>query len=158
MYDTIVITFIDYKYIDIFNIFYDNFKKLHNLNLLVISLDEKTYNYLNEIGVNTSYEPYIIDNKTNFWEFRLKKINEIFKENKKNIIHTDADCFWFKNILEEIIKISDDYDIIGSIGFGHPKNIVDKLGFALCCGFYFIKYNYKNSRIIDKITIEKKMN
>ena len=148
----IIVTFTDFKYLDIFNIFYDNFKNLDlDLNLLVVCLDEKTFNLLNIRGIKTIYKPYNIKSKINFWEFRLDIINKLFKENKTDIIHTDADCFWFKNILECINNDKNELDIIGSVAFGHPIDIVKKMGFVLCCGFYFIKYTEKNSLIIDKI-------
>ena len=47
-------------------------------------------------------------------------------ENKTDIIHTDADCFWFKNILECINNDKNELDIIGSVAFGHPIDIVKK--------------------------------
>lgn len=149
--DTIIITFTDFKYMDIFNIFYHNFKKLNINNLLVISLDEETYINLTERNINSIYKPYNIKIKNNFWEFRLNVINEIFKNSKKNIIHTDSDCFWFKNIYNEINSLKNNYDIIGSIAFGFPIEIVKKMGFVLCCGFYFIKYTEKNCEFFDKI-------
>lgn len=148
--NTTIITFVDYKYLDIYNIFYDNFSKL-NLDLLVISLDEKSFNDLNSRNIKTIYKPYAINLKDDFWKFRLNVINDIFKETKRNIIHTDSDCFWFKNILDKINEIKGDYDIIGSIAFGWPMDIVNKIGFILCCGFYFIKYTDKNSNILDRI-------
>ena len=97
----IIVTFTDFKYLKIFDIFYDNLKKLNlGLDLLVVSLDEETFNLLNKRGIKTIYKQYNIKSKLYFWEFRLNIINEIFKKNKMDIIHTDADCFWFKNILE----------------------------------------------------------
>ena len=148
----IIVTFTDFKYLKIFDIFYDNLKKLNlGLDLLVVSLDEETFNLLNKRGIKTIYKQYNIKSKLYFWEFRLNIINEIFKKNKMDIIHTDADCFWFKNILECINNNKNKLDIIGSIAFGQPRQIVKRVGFVLCCGFYFIKYSEKNSVIIDKI-------
>lgn len=146
----IIVTFTDFKYLDIFNIFYNNFNKL-NLPLLVVCLDEKVLDNLTNRGIKTLYRPYKIQSKCKFWEFRLNIINEIFKENKQDIIHTDSDCFWFKNVVECINSNKKNLDIIGSIAFGLPKDIVRKIGFVLCCGFYYIKYTEKNSSIIDKI-------
>jgi hypothetical protein len=94
----IIITFVDFKYLEIFNIFYEYFEKL-NLDLLVISLDEETFENLKMRQIKTVYIEYKIDSKKQFWEFRLSIINKIFKKTKRSIIHTDSDCFWFKNIL-----------------------------------------------------------
>ena len=62
----IIITFTDLNYLDIFNIFYSKFEKLNLNNLLVVSLDEKTYENLKHRNINTIYEPYNIGNKKNF--------------------------------------------------------------------------------------------
>ncbi len=146
----IILTFIDYKYIPLFNIFYSYFEK-HNLkNLLLIALDLNTYNYLSKYeNIHVFYIKYNLDNKDLFWKFRLSLINQIFKISMKNIIHTDSDCLWFKNILEEVKNL--EYDIVGSIAYGFPEDLVKKHGFILCCGFYYIKYNVKTKDFFDKI-------
>ena len=132
--DTIIVTFIDYKYVTIFNIFYSYFKKLNLKNLLVIALDISSYNYLKKYNdINIFYIKYSLTNKDLFWRFRLSVINYIFKLSMKNIIHTDSDCLWFKNILELVKTL--DYDIVGSVAYGFPENLVKKYGFILCCGF-----------------------
>lgn len=146
----IILTFIDYKYIPIFNIFYTYFEKLNLKNLLLIALDLNTYNYLSKYeNIHVFYIKYNLDNKELFWKFRLSLINQIFKISMKNIIHTDSDCLWFKNILEEVKNL--EYDIVGSIAYGFPEDLVKKHGFILCCGFYYIKYNNKTKDFFDKI-------
>jgi len=65
-------------------------------------------------------------------------------------VHTDADCFWFKNILSEFRKLKD-YDLVGHIAYSHPSKIAKEIGFVLCCGLYYLKYNNKNRELIDKI-------
>lgn len=71
----------------------------------------------------------------------------------KNIIHTDSDCLWFKNILELVKTL--DYDIVGSVAYGFPENLVKKYGFILCCGFYYIRYNVKTKDFFDNIFKQK---
>lgn len=148
--NTIIITFINEKYLPIFNIFYDYFEKHKLNNLLVISLDNISHDYLSFRNIKTIKIDYTFQTKESFWLFRLNIINYIFKYSKKNIIHTDCDCIWFKNIYREIIKLTQ-YDIIGHIAFSMPKYIADRLGFVLCCGLYYIKYNNTTRHVIDKI-------
>lgn len=148
--NTLIITFLNKKYIPIFEIFYNYFQKLNYQKIfLVISLDIDTCTYLKQKNINTVYVQYNLQNKELFWKFRLIVINNIFKITKKNIIHTDSDCLWFKDILIEINNL--DYDIIGSIAYGYPQNIVKKFGFVVCCGFYYIKYNKKTIYFFDNI-------
>jgi hypothetical protein len=155
----IILTFTDFNYLDIFNLFYHNLKKLRlDRNLLVVCLDIQTHKNLKKRGIKTIHKPYKINYKSKFWEFRLNTINQIFKKFKQDIIHTDSDCFWFKNIVNYIYANNNDLDMIGSIAFGHPKDIVAKMGFILCCGFYYIKYTDKNSVLLDKIIEDTSIN
>jgi hypothetical protein len=148
--DDIVLTFTDKNFLPIFNIFYYHFER-HGLdNLLVISLDQYTYEAMTYMGVRTILIEYDLTDKYLFWKFRVDIINQIFKYSKKTIIHTDVDCFWFKNILVELRKLQD-YDLVGHIAYGHPRQIVEKIGFVMCCGLYYLKYNNKNCDLIDKI-------
>lgn len=148
--NTIILTFVDYKYIPLFDIFYSYFEKLDLKNLLVIALDLHTYNHLHKYNkFHIFYTDYNLYNKDLFWKFRLSLINYIFKSSMKNIIHTDIDCLWYKNIVEDIQKL--EYDITGSIAFGFPEEFVKKYGFIMCCGFYYIKYNDNTKDFFDKI-------
>jgi len=156
--DTIVLTFTDRNFLPIFNIFYHHFEKHALDNLLVITLDEQSYEAVNLLGIRTILVEYDLSDKYLFWKFRLNIINQIFQYSKKNILHTDADCFWFKNILTEFEKKNNcgndsvaSYDLIGHVAFGHPIQIVEKIGFVMCCGLYYLKYNDKNRTFIDRI-------
>jgi len=152
MNNTLIVTFVDSKYFYFFNLFYEYFEKLNMENLLVVCLDKETFSLLEKNEkIQTILKPYNIEEKTKFWQFRLNVINELFKKHKQNIIHTDSDCFWFKNIVEEMEKHGEDYDMIGSVSYGFPPDIAKQWGFVFCCGFYFIKYTEKNSTLIDRI-------
>jgi len=145
----LILTFVNNKYIEIFDIFYTHFSKLNIPGLIVVSLDKNIYTYLRNKNINTILIEYNINNKNKFWKFRLNIINSFFKVYKKDIIHTDCDCFWLKNIIEIIDKIED--DMIFSIGTTFPKNVYNKLGSVVCCGFYYIRYNNKTENIINNL-------
>lgn len=147
----LIITFTDYKYLPIFNIFYSYFERLNLVNLFVISLDDETFLNLNKRKINTLLFKYDIKNKNSFWDFRYNVINKLFQLSKKNIIHTDSDCIWLKNITK-IPELSLKYDIIGQMAFGHPAKVVSKIGFVLCCGFYKIFYNDKTCNLFNEIS------
>jgi hypothetical protein len=152
--DTIVITFINEKYYPLFKVFYKYYQQ-HNLdNLLVICLDEPSHVFCQKINLRTALVPYNIDKMSEFWRFRLSLINSIFKYSEKNIIHTDVDCFWLKNIMQ-IFDSLDNYDLIGHIAFGHPHQIVEKIGFVFCCGLYYLRYNNKNMYFLDEIISQR---
>jgi hypothetical protein len=152
--DTIILTFINSKYVPIFDVFYKYFKE-HNLdNLLVICLDKDTQNEVTDLGVRTMFVDYIICDICDFWRFRLSVINNIFKYSEKNIIHTDVDCFWLKNIIQ-VFDALPNYDLIGHVSFGHPIQIVEKIGFVMCCGLYFLRYSKKTMNLLDRILAQR---
>lgn len=145
----IVLTFTDSKYLPIFDIFYEYFSKFNLTNLLVVALDTDAHTYLNSKKINTILIKY---NKTingNFWRFRSNIINAIFKIAKKDLIHTDSDCIWIKNIIP-LINNMNDYNVVAQIEFGHPFSISNVHGFIMCCGFYKLTYSNKTIELIDK--------
>lgn len=149
--NNIIITFVDTNYIPIFNIFYQNFKKLNLKNLLVISLDDKTFIHMRKRNIFSLLFKYELKKRNNFWDFRYNIINNLFKLSKKNIIHSDSDCIWFNDITKNPV-FSLQYDIIGQQAFGIPGNVVKILGSVLCCGFYKINYNENTSDLFNEIS------
>lgn len=137
--DAVVVTFVDNQYLDLFKLFHVFWKRHCLQNLLVISLDENVNSYLNNTDINYVYFDYPIRNRHAFWRVRLQLLDVIFTTAKKTLIHTDVDCFWFQNLLTCIQSCSE--DICYSTGGTFPKNIADKYGFVLCCGFFGVKYN-----------------
>ena len=151
--DTIILTFTDHVFLPVFNVWYEYFSKLNLSNLLVVSLDPATFKNLSERGINTILCHYQIKQQSAFWKFRLDTIFDIFKKTQKNLIHTDADCIWFKDI-HALIKDTS-YDFIGSIEHGHPGKLSKEHGFVTCCGFYYIKYNERMITMFENIMAQK---
>ena len=150
--DTIIVTFTDCKYLPMFNIWYNYFSR-HNLdNLLVVSLDDTTFKNLQSRNIRTILCEYTILVRDEFWLFRLETIVNIFTESKKNILHTDADCIWLKDIYSLIHN--QEYDFIASISKSHPYHLAQKHGFVMCCGFYYMRYNSKMLQLVSKILTE----
>ena len=148
--DDIILTFTDTKYLPIFNIFYNYFEKLNLNNLVVISLDENVFSILNKRGILTLLYKYKITSRNKFFKFRYCLIDKIFQLSKKNIIHTDSDCIWIKDITK-MPELSFKYDIIGQIAFGIPKKVVKKIGMVLCFGFYKIYFNNNTKYLFQEI-------
>lgn len=142
--DTVILTFTDSKYLPIFDIWYSYFNKLNLTNLLVVSLDRTTYDKLVGRNIRTILREFTIVNKSTLWVFRLNIIIDIFNKYKKNILHSDSDCLWFKDIYNAIRDLP--YDFIGSNDIGCQFRYNDKSPLVICCGLYYVKYN---DRIID---------
>lgn len=147
---SIVLTFVNNNYYPIFEVFIEYYEKLNLSNLLVISLDKNIYDKLIKRNINTLLINYDEKHDGCLWRFRINIINAIFKISKKDLIHTDSDCIWLKNILP--FMSTTDYEIIGQIEYGRPFNISCKYGFVMCCGLFKMKYAQKTIDLIDKIS------
>lgn len=148
--DSVIITHIAINYFPMFRIWYSYFRKYDIPNLLVIALDPIVYGKLLDLGVATyllpifSYQPDII--RSIYVEIvRLRKLI-----NSWNIsyIHTDIDAFWLRNPLDIMAFLKG--DIIGSIAYGTPPDLVKKWGFVLCGGFYSVRATQNTRDIFDE--------
>lgn len=126
----VIITFVDKNRINKFNIFYKNIKELYLNNLLVISLDTETYYKINKLTSTILLENY----KEN-----LETINKIFKLGKKDLIYTNIEYIWKKDISKQLKYV--DYDLISIKG---DNNIINS-------NFFKVQYNIDTIYLFDKI-------
>ena len=67
-YTMLILTFCDYNYLNLVEIW---LKNILTENYLIISADEKTYNSLKKLNINTELH---VKNTPNFWIYRSKII------------------------------------------------------------------------------------
>ena len=117
--------------------------KLNITNYIIISTDQKTYEYLKSKNINTELRNY--DKNETFWIYRIKILKSFFEKNTYDyLIHSDLDAIWKKDICEVIFKEnSNNIDLFFSQGTVFPIEHLEKHKFVLCCGFFCIKYNKK---------------
>lgn len=149
--DSLVLTFVDKTHIEMLRLFVLFWRKHELNNLIIVCLDKETITYVKGARLNGIHVPYSITSRHKFWRIRTDIINLIFKLTKKNIIHTDVDCFWFKNIIPKLE--SDQADVYYSTANGFPEEIRRRHGFVLCCGFYFVKYNERTKTYFDNMLL-----
>lgn len=126
----VIITFVDKNRINKFNIFYKNIKQLNLNNLLVIALDTDTYNKINNLTSTILLE----NDKEN-----LETINKIFKLGKKDLIYTNIEYIWKKDLSKQLKYV--DYDLIS---IKDKKYIIDST-------FFKVQYNIDTIYLFDKI-------
>ena len=152
--EILVTTFINSPYMPIFSVFMQHFPVECRPQLVVVSIDAASYRHIRTTypDIVVLLAPYTIaGNKNLFWKFRYEVFTKMHTISKKHIIHTDSDCIWLRNVLELPLLQNHDYDVVGSIAYGHPMHIVKKMGFVLCCGFFKICYNEKTSSLLEYI-------
>lgn len=143
--DAVIVSFLSKNYFQIFKLFYEYISRFNLSNLVIVCLDKVVFDKLESFNVKRIYIEYEIKAKVNFWKFRLEKLIELFEKSKKNIIHTDLDCFWFKDIYSLLLKrTKEEYDFIGHMAKRMPEYVSKELGFVLCCGLFMIRYSPEN--------------
>lgn len=138
----LIISFCSYDYIDLAEMWITELSKLNITNYIIISTDQKTYEYLKSKNINTELRNY--DKNETFWIYRIKILKSFFEKNTNDyLIHSDLDAIWKKNICEDLFKENNNIDLFFSQGTIFPKEYLEKHKFVLCCGFFCIKYNKK---------------
>ena len=152
--DTIIVTFVNSRYLPIFRIWLDYFERYKLPNLLVISLDHDIQNQLNNLNVPNilmtlpGFDDFVSTKKfdegerttlSQLWHLR-NDVSRVILSRGFNMLSSDADAFWLKDIFE-YNKAKSAHDIISSIAYGNPEDIVKKWGFVLCMGFFFVRCN-----------------
>lgn len=114
-------------------------RKLEIERYLIISLDEKTEEFLLKNGINTKLiRGEILKKSGTGWRWRFQQTYNFLKSGT-NIIHSDLDAIWLKNPLN---FLDNESDIIASGDGGmHPTETYDKWGFTICMGWVYYRSN-----------------
>lgn len=141
--------FISFAYLPIFNIWFSHLEKISLKDLCVVAVDEPCYLALKSRKIRTVLmqlpEQIIPSTRTKLWTQRVLLIHELIHLGI-NVIHSDADAFWLKNILPFLEN--NKADLVFSIAYRMPENIVKEWGFILCCGFFEIKSNENTKKFM----------
>ena len=143
--DTIILTFSDKKYKKIAEKWCNCVKDLGINNYVVAACDMETVTYLSARGFNASLVPK--GNCRNFWNYRMTVIKYLINQGM-NIIHSDADAFWYKDPRQEYFQTN--ADCIVSQGTFLPMHAYHKWRFVMCCGLMYFKCSAQGKMIVSK--------
>jgi len=140
----IIITFASNSYLPILKIWL-SYITAHDINnYCVISLDKDLYNKLLvkniPVVLMEAKKPITPNTKERLWVKRITLILQLL-ENGIDVLHSDADAFWIKDFRKHLL--SKRSDLIFSIAYALPKDVVASWGFILCCGFFKIQSNIR---------------
>ena len=145
----IIISFCNYDYVELAEIWVAEIAKLNITNYIIISADQKTFEHLKSKNINTELRNY--DKKESFWVYRIKVIQSFLEKNTYTyLVHSDLDAIWKKNICEELFNENNNTDLFFSQGTTFPEEHLKKHKFVLCCGFFCVKYNEKTIQFMNK--------
>lgn len=151
-----IISFINYAYYDVFNIWY-KFYKLYNIeyDIIIFCLDDKVYDMIDKLNiknvklVNLSYT----FNLKSIWILRCEALDYLVNDKNLSILHTDFDCIWLKNLFNFDFNENNrkTYDIISSVGTIFPHKMCLKNYFVLCMGLIYFNNSEMSKQMIKNI-------
>lgn len=150
-----IVVFANYNYLPVLMNWIEAVKRINVNDFLIISLDEKLHNYLQEKNIPSLLRPCDLD-LGKLWIHRIDIILELL-EKGYDIIHSDADAVWIKDPQPYLNQFSQ--DMIFSQGTYWPLDVHKKWQFVLCCGFFHIKSNKKTlnfiKRLAERVRLDK---
>lgn len=129
-----IITFCNHSYIEL-STYWVKPIQAFDLDYIIIASDAQCYEELLKLNVKTEYHKKSLSDT--YWQYRMKVLYH-FIESGIDIIHSDLDAIWKKNILPTLPQT---YDLIISQGTIHPSIHHQKFNFVLCCGLFSVKSN-----------------
>jgi len=142
-----IVVFANYNYLPVLTNWLVAMNTINVENIMIVSLDKELHNYLKEQHVTSLLRPCELD-LGKLWIHRVKVLLELM-EKGYDIIHSDADAVWLKDPIAYLNSIK--YDMIFSQGTYWPKDVHEKWGFVLCCGFFYIKNNINTLTFIKEL-------
>ena len=142
-----IITFANQEFINLAINWTNHLKLLKLDNYVVYSLDDKTFDTLDSLNINTERVSGWNPKKGNpKWGERFLLFSKELE--KGSFIHSDLDAIWLKDPSK---FIDEKYDIIGSTGT-FPHSIYKKIGFVICMGWVFFNDTKATKKLFSKIT------
>lgn len=148
IYNNLIITFINFKYIDKALLRIDEFKKLNITNYLIFCMDKQSYDQLKDSGSNVAYFPINLNLPTPGIPQKLGRFIHLQKrhfmiyyllKNGLNVLSFDADAVWLKNPFNIFKKYEDVHIFITQEYTNVPSLIFRDIKYTVRGGFFYIK-------------------
>jgi hypothetical protein len=133
---TVIVTFSNFKYLPILENWRLAMSRLGIENLLVVALDQPTYEHLRRHGVACHLSP-CEDDLSALWPQRVALFSHILQRGY-HLIHSDVDAVWLKDPRTEHF-LGSDADIVFSQATQWPTDCYHAWRFTLCCGLFFLR-------------------
>lgn len=133
---TVIVTFSNLKYLRILENWRVAMRRLGIDNVLVVALDEPTYDHLRSRGVPCHLSP-CADDLSALWPRRVALFSHILQRGY-NLIHSDVDAVWLEDPRTEHF-LGSDADIVFSQATQWPTDCYQAWRFTLCCGLFFLR-------------------
>lgn len=136
---TKVITFCSTEYVTLATRWSERVRELGIHDYLVIASDKTAHSRLLKRNISTRFISSAGYPGVN-GQYRMHIVYQ-YLASGFDVLLTDLDTRWRKNILPEYADDQRGIDIYASQGTTNPVTVLRKLGFVMCCGFLYLRSN-----------------
>lgn len=133
----LIITFSSEAFLPLLDPWTAGVKALGLGRIRVYGLDAATLAWCECHGIDTRPLPWS-GTRSDLWQARLRVFCRLLADGEE-FIHSDADAIWVRNPLVEGSARDLRDDLVFSQGTYWPPDVHERLGFVLCCGWFWAR-------------------
>ena len=141
----IVLAFANHAYIEVLLNWLIAIDRLGIGSYLIVSLDDKLHEYLTERAIPSVLSP-LQGGLDQLWVKRIG-VFRFLVDHGIPFIHSDSDAVWLRNPMATFFS-HPDHDLIISQGTIWPADVVQKRGFVICCGLFYLQSSAAARRLL----------
>ncbi len=135
--EPLIITFANEPFLPLLDLWLAGLRRLGLDRIRVYGLDAATLGWCEDHGVEALSLPWS-GTRADLWKARFRVFCQLLADGVE-FIHSDTDAIWVRNPLEEGSAHALRDDLVFSQGTYWPPDIHDRLGFVLCCGWFWAR-------------------
>ena len=135
--EPLIITFANEAFLPLLDLWIAGLRRLGLDRIRVYGLDAATLAWCDDHRVEAISLPWS-GIRTDLWQARIRVFCQLLADGRE-FIHSDTDAMWARNPLQDgaACRLSD--DLVFSQGTYWPPDVHERLGFVLCCGWFWAR-------------------
>jgi hypothetical protein len=146
---SVVLTFCNEPYLPVLQRWLEQARHAGIRGLLVVSFDGATSQFCQQHQLAVvEAEICFPDDLAELWRYRLDLTRRLLQTGL-SVLLTDIDAYWLANPMPHLQ--AGDAHIVASQGTIYPRDVYEKTGIVLCCGFIYYRYSAVTLNCLEQL-------